>query len=68
MLMGVHPVLWVFGEWGFGDSQSLKPHPDEHPTQPIEASHLANSLPNPSLHRKPHSRLQRLRVSGELKR
>lgn len=40
MLMGVHPVLRVFGDWGFGDSQSLKPHPDEHPTQPIEASQL----------------------------
>jgi len=25
---------------GFGDSQSLKTTPGEHPQQPIEASHL----------------------------
>ena len=27
----------------FGDFQSLKPNPDEHRIQPIEASHLALS-------------------------
>lgn len=26
---------------GFGDSQSLKTSPGEHPQQPIESSHLA---------------------------
>jgi hypothetical protein len=46
MLMGVHPGLWVLGDWGFGDSQSLKPHPDEHPTQRIEASQLGIAWPD----------------------
>jgi hypothetical protein len=44
--MGVHPGLWVLGDWGFGDSQSLKPHPDEHPTQRIEASQLGIAWPD----------------------
>ncbi|WP_214019189.1 hypothetical protein, partial [Escherichia coli] len=30
---------------GFGDSQSLKTTPGEHPQQPIEASHLGLLLP-----------------------
>ncbi|MFZ2828782.1 hypothetical protein, partial [Hydrogenophaga sp.] len=39
MLMGVHPVGFL-EDWVFGDFQSLKPNPDEHRIQPIEASHL----------------------------
>src|SRR5438477_8989512 len=30
----------VWGDWGFGDFQSLKTTPGEHPQQPIEPSHL----------------------------
>src|SRR5438034_4529877 len=30
--------VWV--DWGFGDFQSLKTTPGEHPQQPIEPSHL----------------------------
>ncbi|MFZ2825395.1 hypothetical protein, partial [Hydrogenophaga sp.] len=40
MLMGVHPVGFL-EDWVFGDFQSLKPNPDEHRIQPIEASQLA---------------------------
>ena len=36
--MFIRPALWVVLR--FGDFQSLKPNPDEHRIQPIEASHL----------------------------
>ena len=39
MLVAVHPVGFL-EDWLFGDFQSLKPNPDEHRIQPIEASHL----------------------------
>jgi hypothetical protein len=39
MLVAVHPVGFL-EDWVFGDFQSLKPNPDEHRIQPIEASQL----------------------------
>ena len=42
MLMDVHPVGFL-EDWVFGDFQSLKPNPDEHRIQPIEASQLARA-------------------------
>jgi len=37
-------------DWVFGDFQSLKPNPDEHRIQPIEASQLVNVGTEMSLH------------------
>ncbi len=48
MLMGVHPVGFL-EDWVFGDFQSLKPNPDEHRIQPIEASHLGTGRAGASL-------------------
>ena len=39
----------MFGNWVFGDFRSLTPIPDEHRTQPIEASHLAEKILAPVL-------------------
>jgi enamine deaminase RidA (YjgF/YER057c/UK114 family) len=38
--MGVHPDQAPEVDGGFGDSQSLRTSPGEHPQQPIEPSHL----------------------------
>ncbi|MGA0610642.1 hypothetical protein, partial [Caldimonas sp. KR1-144] len=43
-------ALWV--GLRFGDFQSLKPHPDEHPIQPIEASHLVAAGASPDRQRR----------------
>jgi hypothetical protein len=40
MLVSVHPA-GLPEDWGFGDFQSLRLSPGEHPIQPIEPSHLA---------------------------
>jgi Na+/phosphate symporter len=41
MLVAVHPAV-LLENWVFGDFQSLKPSPDEHRIQPIEASQLVH--------------------------
>jgi hypothetical protein len=37
--VGVHPAAFLV-DWGFGDFQSLRLSPGEHPIQRIEPSHL----------------------------
>jgi len=37
-------------DWVFGDFQSLKPNPDEHRIQPIEASQLGRASDGAQLH------------------
>jgi len=42
MLVSVHPAAFLW-DWGFGDFQSLRLSPGEHPIQRIEPSHLVGT-------------------------
>src|SRR5436190_18414247 len=55
--------VWV--DWGFGDFQSLKTTPGEHPQQPIEPSHLGREgLVCCPPHSRPSTREQRAHPRG----